>query len=122
MISSHNHVARPREHHNEEWLRCRICFVWLDNGGTPLTCSTPGCTNPPTHQNGPIHGPYRPTCTEHEEFFKRGGEVKTRFDKLVRVPPGKDWCLECGHVDDPLQFIANNECPHPVCPRPHKWR
>lgn len=50
------------------------------------------------------------------QIVLKGGKV---LDKIC--PANKDYCWECGHVNDPQTFQTNNCCPNPTCPNPRNW-
>ena len=36
-------------------------------------------------------------------------------------PPGYDYCWQCGHIAPFEDFLKEDKCPNPSCPRPEFW-
>ncbi len=102
------------------WLeRCLTCLILKRRDtNNPEKCHDPGCGGYAMFLNDMKKEFW---CKTHNPSLLSPKEVKTRFGQVVTVPVGKDWCVECGHLDDPEEFLRAGQCPNPDCPRPWKW-
>ncbi len=103
-----------------KWLdRCLTCLVLKKRDAKePEKCQEPGCVSDAMFLNALNNAFW---CKTHNPSLKTSKEVKTRFGVLLTVPAGMDWCVECGHIDEPEEFARMGQCVNPDCTRPEKW-
>ncbi len=53
----------------------------------------------------------------------RGKLLRLKGDRYITDTrsPGDNYCWECGHVAPNEEFVKENKCPNPKCPRPENW-
>lgn len=64
------------------------------------------------------------TTSQRNTLMSTGKKLlRLRGDRYVddtRVP-GDKYCWECGHMAPKEEFLKENKCPNPKCPRPENW-